>query len=226
MAVSEDSFLHFYKDEENPEAIQRLFRGYFQLVGKEMNLPQVENPVIAGGACRSWVIQEKPKDIDVYFTNKQNLEAFDNHFNVNDLKPVMKFNEKTAFKESVRFDIIRKAFKDQVAILKTFDLTISMCSVSADTVVCHKDYLADLASKSIVFANLENPLGSLVRMQKYVKYGYTASPKELEALATAIYLLNEEPKLSEWIETDDITGEVTATYFKNTGIVSNNAIIF
>ncbi len=198
-----DNFLYFYRGESVPEAIERIFAGYDRIIENLAHFKLV-NPAIAGGACRSWVLGEPPRDIDIYLTKAEDGESLQAD---DEDAAVIHLNLFT----SPTMEVINYVYSDLAAILNTFDMTVAMCAVDKEQLVCHEDYLADLASKSIVFTNLGKPMNSLLRLQKYIKYGFTAHPRELTQLATAFYMMSEEPKMPDFAR-DPITGHFVINY--------------
>jgi len=205
-----DKYQYYYRGEEVPEAIERIFDAYDHF--KEDDVGTLENPVVAGGACRAWAFGENPRDIDVYLTSnedRQKIVSDDEHAAVYKLKTVL-FGQQTT-----EVDVINFVYSDMEAILNTFDMTVAMCAVDTNQLVCHTNYLADLASKSIVFTNLGKPMNSLLRLQKYIKYGFTAHPRELTLLAQSFYMMSEEPKMPDFAR-DPVTGHFVLDYQKGT----------
>ena len=207
-----DNYLYFYRGESLPEAIERIFDGYDRFA-ESIGPFNLVNPAIAGGACRSWVFGEEPRDIDVYLTTNEDKESI---VAEDPDAPVIKL----ASFIKTPIEIINYVYQDLASILNTFDMTVAMCAVDSEQLVCHEDYLSDLASKTIAFTNLSRPMNSLLRLQKYIKYGFTAHPKELTQLATAFYLMREEPKMPDFAR-DPVTGHFVINYKTSSGAGKN-----
>lgn len=210
-----DNFLYFYRGESLPEAIERIFEGYDRFM-ENIDHFRLENPAIAGGACRSWVLGEKPRDFDIYLTRNKDREAIVTD-DAGENAPVIRLSSFTTNGGAI--EVINYTYRDLAAILLTFDMTVAMCAVDKEQLVCHEDYLSDLASKSIRFTNLGKPMNSLLRLQKYVKYGFTAHPRELTQLATAFYMMSEEPKMPDFAR-DPVTGHFVINYTTGKGTVN------
>jgi len=203
-----DNYLYFYRGEKLPEAIERIFDGYDRFA-ETISMYNLVNPAIAGGACRSWVLGEVPRDIDVYLTKDKDKESLV----VEDpSEPVVKLLTTT----KTPVEVINYVYPDLASILNSFDMTVAMCAVDREQLVCHENYLSDLASKTIAFTNLCKPMNSLLRLQKYIRYGFAAHPRELTQLATAFYMMSEEPKIPDFAR-DPITGHFVLSYKTSSG---------
>lgn len=199
-----DKYQYYYRGENVPEALERIFEGYERILDANPNI-QFANAAIAGGACRSWAMGEVPRDIDMYLTQNKDRESI---LTDDDTAPV--YHLGNAFSDEP-IEVINFVYQDLESILNTFDFTVAMCAVDKEQLVCHKNYLADLASKSIVFTNLNKPMNSLLRLQKYVKYGFTAHPRELTLLAQAFYMSSQEPEMPDYAR-DPVTGHFVIQY--------------
>ncbi len=204
-----DKYQYYYRGESVPEAIERIFIGYDATLSENSHI-QFNNPAVAGGACRAWAMGEKSRDIDMYMTKNEDRESI---LTDDDTAPVYRL----ANIFNVPIDVINFVYADLEAILNTFDFTVAMCAVDKEQLVCHKNYLADLASRSIVFENLNKPMNSLLRLQKYIKYGFTAHPRELTSLAQAFYTQDKEPEMPDYAR-DPVTGHFVIQY--KTGVAS------
>lgn len=218
--VDADNFITLYRGESNPAIIDRLFKEYDRVMtGMSFNRwDNIKNKItIAGGACRSWVIGQKPNDYDLYFTDATTRQFFSENL-VSDMTQrqnrVFRFESYQADQRFARkWDFVNWIYPSNADILRTFDLTICMCAISYHEVTYHDDFFRDLASKSINFYNLQTPLNALLRLQKYIQRGYEADPSQLELLAEAIQAENNKLEFPKDMWKDE-NGRWIANYLR------------
>lgn len=165
------------------------------------------NAWIGGGAVRDYFLYNKiTSDIDLYFPNQEHYDAakewiinnaipFSNspaseYYQIEKEKGiVVRANLKNSLKikyKNIDLDLVKMFRSNEIETIKSFDMTICAAAVSNEGVFMANDFLLDLASKQIHFQSLHNPFSTLVRLQKYIKKGFSVSYNELHKLAYEI----------------------------------------
>lgn len=145
---------------------------------------------IAGGCLRSFLVGEKPKDIDIFSNNPEKVisylsendkfkKAFGNDFFQN-----FKYNNLT-------YQVIKKyTYETPQDTIDSFDFTIISAAFYKDELVLHDRFYLDNAQKRLVVNKLPFPLSSMKRSLKYVSRGYAMCPVNLSKILRAINELN------------------------------------
>lgn len=149
---------------------------------------------IAGGCFRAFFSpDEKIDDIDIFSTSRSEAakvvrklryaHMFKPYFvNKNAIKGVI-----TSKGRSIKVDIVKRFYPDQLACISDFDYSVSKFSyhMKSKTIVHSDNFFPDLAMKRLVIPDTDfgNPIGSLKRLQKYVQKGYTACNGTLVTIA-------------------------------------------
>lgn len=154
---------------------------------------------IAGGSVLSAVTRTEIADYDIYPKNKQALldvcmtlaDANTYVVSVTDRAITFKSNDIIMDNdERAVFQVMRFADTDTPdKIFSAFDFTVCMGAYDCDTkqYTFHDDFWPDVASKSLRFnPGTKFPLNSLIRIQKYIKKGYTAGKGEIAKIALAV----------------------------------------
>jgi hypothetical protein len=160
------------------------------------------NCVIAGGAITSIFSGNIIKDYDVYFHNKEDLQALRQEKNWSSETMVSKIlsktdnsitlsvnqgasighsdaNNKVVIQLILLEDLICSEVKK---IIEQFDFTVCMGAYDFQTnsFVFDKDFLKHLSQRSLVYnANSKYPFASLYRVIKYIKKGFKISGIEM-----------------------------------------------
>ena len=174
--------------------IQKCVKYFRELILDELPV----NCWVAGGALRDYFIEgncDTSKDIDVFFQNEDDFK-----------KASLYLNKITGSDFSngdvTNFTINQRKiqliglhnFKNPKETIDSFDFTICCAAVDKQTVYFSEKFLDDIKKKELIIQKLPYPIGTLKRLQRYVKKGFTMSESNLCKLALAI---------SE-IDTDDI----------------------
>jgi hypothetical protein len=143
---------------------------------------------IAGGALRSKFSGQKPADIDLYFPNVGELNKAGNVLYQHGYSPTFENdNTKTITDGKTTFDLVKRYYSSLEQTIASFDFTVSACGIDKDSITYHDDYFIDLATKRLnLTGEMVNPAGTLLRMQKYIKYGFTMDVEDMRVLAARI----------------------------------------
>jgi hypothetical protein len=148
--------------------------------------------IIAGGYLRSLFTDTAVNDIDIFFTSDDAITRFKEAAVIG--TSLNRYNVYWTTSSGLKYDfVIGKPYETPEELLSDFDIIVSQCAVMKNRLIYHADYFVDLATKSITFDEIKNPMNALIRTQKYIKYGFTASPDQLEILAKAIWEMDVEP---------------------------------
>lgn len=152
---------------------------------------------VAGGALRSIISKTSVNDIDLYITEES--VVFDIIDNLKDTYQVVAntgnaITLKHLDKEKT-IQIITKVFLDSsnpTVLFDEFDFTITCAVFYKNTLYLGETFLEDLASHSLVIHNrhLKYPISTLIRTQKYQRYGFKISSMLLVNLALQIHALD------------------------------------
>ena len=150
--------------------------------------------IIAGGCIRSIFCNAEINDVDIYFRNKEDALSF-----ISDIKgctTLVNYTDKSALflhgngTEKIKLQVIFfDYFESCDDVFNAFDFYCCMGAYdfSTDSFHFHDRFFADNCSKIInVNANTRFPLISMLRVEKYKKYGYTISDFEIMKIALAI----------------------------------------
>jgi len=173
---------------------------------------------IAGGAVLSAVTRTEIADYDIYPKNKQALldvcmtlaDANTYVVSVTDRAITFKSNDIIMDNdERAIFQVMRFTDTDTPdKIFSAFDFTVCMGAYDCDTkqYTFHDDFWPDVASKSLRFnPGTKFPLNSLIRMQKYIKKGYTSGKGEIAKIALAVA---NKGMPSDWRELEQQLGGI------------------
>lgn len=167
------------------EDLYKVFQRYKDYIG------------IAGGALRSIISKSPINDIDLYITDDSLV------FNIIDdlaetYKVVANTDNAITLKHKTNnklIQIIRKVYlysSNPTALFDEFDFTITCALFYKDTLYLGETFLEDLASNSLVIhsKHLKYPIATLIRTQKYQRYGFKVSSMLLVNLALQIHALD------------------------------------
>jgi len=153
-----------------------------------------QNMYVAGGAITSIFTNKEVNDLDFYFTSKKYyteiLDAIiSNSTIVSVTEKSILVNHSGQLLNFILFDI----FESANDIFNKFDFTVVMgaYNIKKDKLILHDDFLLDVAKRKLVFNNgTLYPILSLLRVNKYVKRGYTISRNDMVRIALTISELN------------------------------------
>jgi tRNA nucleotidyltransferase/poly(A) polymerase len=147
-----------------------------------------EHCYFAGGAIRDMVLNKKPKDIDIWFDDKEIATLFYTHLStVSPLKEKMVFEKNmevaSFYLEDIEYQFICPEFltlppQERVA---GFDFTINMAYFIPKSGEIYFENIEDIQNKVLRTKTNHNP-DLFLRMIKFVKRGYSMDLKSLEKL--------------------------------------------
>jgi hypothetical protein len=184
--------LNKYDLERVTELIPEKVRTLMFIHGKDL--------VLAGGFIRDAVLRVRAKDVDLFTPSKEKaLEV------VKDLNTsVTEFGQAAVYTSSknaysfknvggrfVQF-IHRWSYPGPQELLNSFDFTVACAAVWYDNgweSLVDNNFYPDLAAKRLVFRfpeRQEDPAGSMIRVLKFVKKGYTIPGESLAGVVARI----------------------------------------
>lgn len=155
---------------------------------------------LAGGFIRAVLSGETPSDIDLWGNSKGNLDNLAELFAAQrGVRCMSTANAHTILdlgRTPVQF-ITRWTFGHPEACTESFDFTIAAACIWYEhdettgqwKSYCHDTYYRDLATKSLVYTSPtrnEDAGGSLLRVQKFLRKGYSISPGNLAAVVSRL----------------------------------------
>lgn len=141
-------------------------------------LAEKHQAILAGGTFERLSNNEKINDLDLYFRTPTHAYKFcqdirDNYNCVGITKRSILF--KNSSKEIPINVIIFKYFQDAKEVLHYFDFECCKASFDFHTkeFYASPEYLLSLQTKQLIYSRSLYPIGALIRLQKYIKRGYT-----------------------------------------------------
>lgn len=169
-------------------------RAVAKLPERVARLLQAQPVFIAGGYVRDTIAGQRPRDIDVFTPGAECSDACISALGGADKAHVTEFAH--TFPGTPPVQVIRRwSFGSPDEIFEHFDFTIARAAIFfADGEwrgVCGSRFYADVAAKRIVFdptdatrSELDDG-GSLLRLCKYLRRGYSASPETISLVTFA-----------------------------------------
>ena len=157
-----------------------------------------EDVAVAGGALRSIISKSHINDIDLYVTDEDIIQTLIQDLEINGYVVVANTDNAITLKHSENnkvVQIIKKVLlnpTDPTDLFHEFDFTITCAVFYNNVLYLGETFLEDLASQSLVIHNkhLKYPIATLVRTQKYQRYGFKASSMLFVNLALQIHALD------------------------------------
>jgi hypothetical protein len=156
---------------------------------------------LAGGAITSAITNTPVRDFDLYFKSKEDfvecLEAmYDDGFWCVAITPrAVTFSDNGTIFQLMCFNW----FKDAEEIFAKFDFTINMAAIDLEggKFIKHDDFVRDISARTLRFNHrTEFPLGSMMRVRKYLGRGYTIEDSEYLKIVIACAMKN----ITSWDE--------------------------
>lgn len=155
---------------------------------------------IAGGACTSVFTNKEVNDLDIYFPSKEAFQkvmlalySYDNEYDVSYADGAIRHVSKKSIllkshDQDVQF-IVYKFFDSIEDLFRSYDFTINMCALNmkSEEFVSHELFMKHNAQKYLSFnPETDYPLVSALRVDKYVKRGYTISKAQMMKILLAV----------------------------------------
>ena len=231
--IETTSLVTFYREEEDLHPrFKELFGWYDQhVVGAIKPESDVKKSIIlAGGALRSFFLDTKLRDWDIYLPNEP-LKAFEKAPTTilgsewrllaeTDLSWTFKqlvYNTMESVVEDATFNIIKKPQATPQDVITNYDFTVCMCAITADQITYHPDYFTDLATKTLRVNNLEDPLSVMWRLQKYNRYGFEIGKEDLWKIIEAIHEIDKLPTVVQehgWLDGENMENKSIDMVFR------------
>lgn len=157
-------------------------RGFNFVQIKEINELLPEGALIAGGCFESIIRGFSPKDIDIFFKNKESLKESVANLTNQGFKLIE--DPKHLDDEEKRFVTIKKEGYPDLQLIKiryygslkelldTFDFTAAQIGFDKQELLMNEASLIDILRKRLVINKITYPSSTLRRMIKYSKKGY------------------------------------------------------
>ena len=154
--------------------------------------------VWAGGFIRDPILRVSAKDIDLFATSPELAKKIMNDLNFLRKEQLIVTKNAYSIKNiEGRFvqAIHRWSYPTPEALLKSFDFTVSCAAIWYDETTCgweslvDDNFYTDLAAKRLTFRfpeRQEDCAGSLIRVLRFVKKGYTISSESLAGVIARI----------------------------------------
>lgn len=139
---------------------------------------------IAGGSLRAHFAREPIKDIDLFFENGKQWAAENLRLRNFGYETVYDNPKVTRMRlGQLNIDLVKTYFPDIAATISKFDFTVCTAGLNAEVLVLHDDFFVHLSARQLVLNTVDFPVGTLVRLQRYINKGYRICPNELRRLA-------------------------------------------
>lgn len=151
---------------------------------------------LAGGAIRSIIMREEPKDWDIFFSDKKDYQECVGKATIGFGTPINTAFSSTITKQSVDsfnygqniftsektdIQLVNIFFKELKQTILSFDFTCCMAAYDFKTREFYFDpsFFPDNTRKCLVYNPLSvNPISSFMRRNKYIKKGYSITVEE------------------------------------------------
>jgi hypothetical protein len=185
-----------------------LYRTYIELL--KMLPMGIENyNVWFGGGCYvRKLLGEKVADIDFFGSTRRELARFTVFLRSKGFK--LYFSNRNAIKgyidlngKRVNIDVIKILFKNEIETINKFDFSVSKIVTNPKESKCYfyQSTFVDLLRKRLVIPHeLTAPIGTLKRLQKYVKRGFSACDGTMLTLSKAMSAIDFNDPSQNMIE--------------------------
>jgi len=145
------------------------------------------NAWVAGGSVKDYLIDTKPVDYDVFFSNKNDFQNAVNHFNSIGADKIWESDNGIKFKLGDNVvDLVKKFYKNASDLINNFDFTVSMFATDGKNLYAGKTSFKDLDGRNIVIHKITNPDSTVKRILKYFKKGFKIKSEEVSKLTNII----------------------------------------
>ena len=162
--MSADKLIEKFKDLALPEAFKSSYL---------KDLLDIDGVVLAGGSIRDTLMNEIPKDYDIFFTSQEALDKAREFLS----KKMDKIAE-TAYTQTFREEIyevqlvFKKIYDNKKQIISDFDFTPTMFAIDNQGIAVGPTSLEDVSGKICRVNVITKPLSSLNRLVKYQDMKY------------------------------------------------------
>lgn len=153
----------------------------------------IDDMYIAGGAIRSLIEKNQPKDIDIFFKSHVNIDQVKDYFKKYHPTAFITENAITLWIDNKQFQFIITTKGTPLQVIHEFDFTINMNYFDfQDNILYVHHKSAILFKKLEINLQCRNKLGTLGRIPKFVKRGYSV-PDKMNLVELGVLLTREEP---------------------------------
>jgi hypothetical protein len=149
---------------------------------------------IAGGFIRSYFVSNKPKDMDIFFDNLEQLEVVKTKLELIgfELKKKTRYSF-TMIKDDKTIQLIKNIHGTIQDVFNDFDFTVCQVAVKKNVLYYESSFFDDLENKRLVIneVSLDRCATTLERVVRYSSYGYIPDRKQLNTLIKTIKNTNE-----------------------------------
>lgn len=165
----------------------------------------------AGGCFKNVFNEEKVKDIDIFFPDKEHFEKAVLETNKEEIPFLYRNNNVCCFiLNNIKLELNQKIFGEPKDILSQFDFTITKFALYKehvpkddgtwfweDKVIFHEDFFEHLFFKRLIVDNkIPFPESTYERMIKYMRYGYFPCKETKVKIANELHNLNRDLQFS------------------------------
>lgn len=202
----------YYRGEDIHPALEKVFE--WADINVFRYLPEETTPILAGGALRAYFTGTPARDYDIYFpTQAKYAKCVGGLYAPKWRKLESNTKESTVYQFSQvgidhsdakipmlhigTYNFIHRKFYDTPAdVIAAYDFVACMCGVSKDQISFHPDYFIDLQTRTLRINNIEDPLNTLWRVQKYNGYGFKMDQENMFRLVESIHDMPNMPNVS------------------------------
>lgn len=172
----------------------------------------LSNGIIAGGCFKHIFANEKAKDIDIFFRNSGDFQIALNNFTREEtLSKVYENDNAVSFRDKtneLRIDLVKKVFGNPKEIIQQFDFTVTKFCFYLEKsykeiedefetkmkILFHEDFFEHLHLKRLVIdeETTSFPYNTLIRMFKYISYGFNPCRETKEKIIRLIKESNQD----------------------------------
>lgn len=182
----------------HPDDVRRVLHSLPRDVADAMfSRPEI---VLAGGFIRAVIAGEEPADVDLLVSDDTDVSAL---AELIDNKAVHHSpNAISLNRDDILVQIVHRwRFSTAEAAIASLDFTVCQAAIYCDRLgvwqsVCCDSYYEDLAAKRLVYTTPdrdEDAGGSTLRLMKYARKGYYASPETVAAVITRMNAAATDP---------------------------------
>lgn len=148
---------------------------------------------VSGGCFKDMFYYKTPRDLDIYFRTKYDLEhaikvfedeeytkAYENENCVAFAFPYTK--DENSITQVFILEFVKSKIGNPEDVMDTFDFSINRISYDGTEFLSYFDSYNHLIKKQIKIINYNNPIGNLQRVIKYSGYGFKIGNNELVKL--------------------------------------------
>lgn len=173
-----------YKGEEHGAYFDKALEWANEKVFK--NLPDDVTTWVAGGAPLSYFRNETPTDFDLWFASAEDFNKTVSQLSNTGWQMTHSTDARVVFKQhpnGIYFDLIRSSyFESGEDVIAHFDFTVSSIAIGREEISYHEDFFEHIATGTLAIHNYSRPVGSFLRLPKYVKKGFTPDNDTMQQL--------------------------------------------